>query len=1079
MGRSDDLAHLPRKRPLELSAGGQSLKRPRKPLRVDGFSNDAISHVDPRISKERSADVSNSSFTPAVPSIEVADVVSSVKFCKVLEPWDLLRGKCVFKQRAELLENLSKARLRHFAPNCSTFSRAREIPIPNVKNPPKPLRSETHPEGIPAELEKLSSKSRRKLDDDTSMADLSANESLEAHKRGDLFTLEHPRRSLAQHLPSWEKLLREEGVALTAYHTCMYEGSRRKKSQMLIHNDERFKTMGLLCQGNRLCDRTGLPHLKWRPTTSGGRVVQFVTGEEREYPKGFCRKYSEIAAEILGEEDKFVEVFSGPNAPLSQELCDLLGTPLPGSRLNTERGVRTELRRLSQLMSGEDQPILPAKAKPVVRQPEALGSRLNMLEANRQPSYGKRLQLIEDGTNSALDHMSKALKLDHPFNTTFGLKSDHKAALEKVHLTADRTNLQRLKVLAEWRSISRSEEVRSLQTEHDKLAGQNAQKLGRRPKTALLQILGKKYGVEDESVPTLLLTGMPIIGPALESPFFQEYQVPAQISILELLSIAKKRRPETMRRVEYMASKGSQSLAEAIYEKTLKEVYKGSMGGPFTEQQMIDRHGPNFNLIPAFGLEQGVDEAGKPKYRRIDDHTAGYTNLAAARKQKIEMAMTDYLVTMVKAMYNTFPSKLTFGSEDMQGAYRQIPLTDKQVMVSITAVWNPLKRETQLFELYGQPFGAAHAVPNFYRVAEYASVLLTRAYSFLLDHFFDDFYYVEREDTSKVAMFCLKQSFELLGLKLDPDKSQPPALVSHILGVQFNSKLLHQEGLLLVEPKPTRKVNFALLVNHILDKGVLPPSVAASVVGKFGFLCSTLFGKVGRFCTGFLRERQYSSSPDHSLTPQLVMSLNLMNRVVQIAPHRTCRMGAHPPPAILYTDASDVPHRDPRFGLGGVLIIQSPCLRIEYFSCTVEQKLVDLWIPKSTYMGQLELLACPAALRTWSKQLSNSQLIHFVDNDSAAAGLVRGYSPRTDSSPLIGDYWLVAAAHGIDVYIDRVESKSNLSDGPSRFDLTEMAALKASFVQCHPPSDYVSPFLLSGNSALHSRLCSLSDTTTS
>ena len=47
----------------------------------------------------------------------------------VREPWDLLRGKCVFKQRKLLVNELRVSRLRHFAPNCSTFSRAREIPI--------------------------------------------------------------------------------------------------------------------------------------------------------------------------------------------------------------------------------------------------------------------------------------------------------------------------------------------------------------------------------------------------------------------------------------------------------------------------------------------------------------------------------------------------------------------------------------------------------------------------------------------------------------------------------------------------------------------------------------------------------------------------------------------------------------------------------------------------------------------------------------------------------------------------------------------------------------------------------------
>ena len=56
-----------------------------------------------------------------------------------------------------------KRTLTHFAPNCVTFSRARGTPIPGVANPPRPLRDEKHPEGIPEELEKLSGKSLKRL----------------------------------------------------------------------------------------------------------------------------------------------------------------------------------------------------------------------------------------------------------------------------------------------------------------------------------------------------------------------------------------------------------------------------------------------------------------------------------------------------------------------------------------------------------------------------------------------------------------------------------------------------------------------------------------------------------------------------------------------------------------------------------------------------------------------------------------------------------------------------------------------------------------------------------------------------
>ena len=82
---------------------------------------------------------------------------------RVLEPWDILRGKCIFKHRTDLDRDLSLSTLRHFAPNCATFSRAREIPIPGVENAPRPIGDEDHPEGIPSEIGKMNAKSKKKL----------------------------------------------------------------------------------------------------------------------------------------------------------------------------------------------------------------------------------------------------------------------------------------------------------------------------------------------------------------------------------------------------------------------------------------------------------------------------------------------------------------------------------------------------------------------------------------------------------------------------------------------------------------------------------------------------------------------------------------------------------------------------------------------------------------------------------------------------------------------------------------------------------------------------------------------------
>eukprot|EP00435_Cladocopium_sp_Y103_P066764 s364_g29.t1 len=725
----------------------------------------------------------------------------------------------------------------------------------------------------------------------------------------------------------------------------------------------------------------------------------------------------------------------------------MLGVPVPGQKKETRSGIKNELQTLEQLLSPKDVRVETLSIRtPRETQSSAVESdanRLRGVESGRQPGYGKRTQLIPDGLNDPRLHLDAALKLKHPFESLTSLKPDHQNALDRAKCIDEECNRSRLKTLYLWREWAKSKSVLSLQADHEASASETAKRLGRKPRTALMELIQRIYRIEDRAVPTLCLTGMPIIGEALRSPFFSEWKVPAAMTVAEFLQTAKKRRAGTMERVAYMAKLGGSDLSKAIYAKTQKEVAAGTMSGPWTTEAMELKHGRFFNVIPSFGLEQGTKEDGAKKYRRIDDHSAGMTNAAATRTQRIDMAMADYVVVMLKALFERFQSPVHLSTEDMQGAYRQVPLPDSQVSISITCVHNWDAQRPELYEIYGQPFGAGHSVPNFYRVAEWLSRALIRGYNLLVDHFFDDFFVIERQSCSTVAAFCLKESFDLLGFSLDPEKSQPPSDVAHILGVVFNCRALMEEKKLLVESKPTRKQNFSLLVNKILQDDFLPPSLAASVVGKFGFLCTTLFGKVGRCCSGPLRQRQYAQTNQTSLDPTLRSCLKLMLKILELSPPRTVTFDRSSPPTILYTDASDVPERSDRFVVCGVLILPSPRFRILYFSWIVPPALVDRWLPKQTYMGQLELLACPVALSTWSKELTNTRLLHFIDNDSAAATLVKGYSQKRDSVEIIDEYWQLAARHCIDPYIDRVESKSNVSDGPSRLDFDSLQPLGA------------------------------------
>lgn len=162
-----------------------------------------------------------------------------------------------------------------------------------------------------------------------------------------------------------------------------------------------------------------------------------------------------------------------------------------------------------------------------------------------------------------------------------------------------------------------------------------------------------------------------------------------------------------------MAQAGSVELAEAIHAKTGKEVAKQTMGPPMSWEQIDDLFQGDFQVVPSFGLEQGGPGVEK-KFRRIDDHTAAGNNLQAHRRQKVPMAMVDYLGALVKVVARkTGKSDLRLATEDMTGAYRQVPLAPQDVRYSVTGVYNPYTRRVDLHLMYGQPFGAGHAVPNF------------------------------------------------------------------------------------------------------------------------------------------------------------------------------------------------------------------------------------------------------------------------------------------------------------------------------------------------------------------------------
>ena len=106
--------------------------------------------------------------------------------------------------------------------------------------------------------------------------------------------------------------------------------------------------------------------------------------------------------------------------------------------------------------------------------------------------------------------------------------------------------------------------------------------------------------------------------------------------------------------------------------------------------------------------------------------------------------------------------------------------------------------------------------------------------------------------------------------------------------------------------------------------------------------------------------------------------------------------------------------------------------------CMREQCLSDQLI------AQAELLPVIAARIKWEalmKASGSRRVLYFLDNDSARFGLIKGYSPTQFSAWLLTEAWRQDEQSGAMSWFERVPSKSNCADGPSRLDFTRLSEL--------------------------------------
>ena len=94
------------------------------------------------------------------------------------------------------------------------------------------------------------------------------------------------------------------------------------------------------------------------------------------------------------------------------------------------------------------------------------------------------------------------------------------------------------------------------------------------------------------------------------------------------------------------------------------------------------------------------------------------------------------------------------------------------------------------------------------------------------------------------------------------------------------------------------------------------------------------------------------------------------------------------------------------------------------------------------------MMAVVLGFYTWLDELRNVVLTVYVDNEGVRYSMISGTSRLPEVALSVARMWHVVADVNVGLLVRRVESKSNLADGPTRENLKYLSKLGA--IECTP-----------------------------
>jgi hypothetical protein len=209
-----------------------------------------------------------------------------------------------------------------------------------------------------------------------------------------------------------------------------------------------------------------------------------------------------------------------------------------------------------------------------------------------------------------------------------------------------------------------------------------------------------------------------------------------------------------------------------------------------------------------------------------------------------------------------------------------------------------------------------------------------------------------------------------------------------------------------------------------------------------GKLIFSLYWSAGRFGRAAMQPLFDCHRDRHDPSPPQLDALRaslefFASTLGQLQPRRFDFAKESLPPVLVWSDAAFEPGADTPASIGFVVLIPGVAGQPDkwlHSSVEIPAAVLASLTERKQYIGQLELLAAVAVYYSLPDVFAGRQVIHFIDNTSALAGLLKGYSSISDSARIVHAFWARVVGLQVDVWFEYVPSEANVADRPSRLD---------------------------------------------